>query len=79
MSALKKQINRVWPIDREAWGAVVEVIEILTGRRDNKITKLREVKLAAAAAPTKAEYDALALEVVTLQMKVNELIDRLDG
>lgn len=55
------------------------VLQILLGRRGERILPLREVKLTAAAAPTQAEYDALGQQIVNLQKKVNELVALLHG
>lgn len=53
-------------------------LETLCGRRGNRIEPLQIVKQIAVATPTKAEYDALASQVVDLQATVNALIERLD-
>lgn len=58
--------------------AVKENIDIITGRRSNKIAIVNVKKLVAAAAPTKAEYDALAVYVSEVATAVNALIARLD-
>jgi hypothetical protein len=56
------------------------VLQILLGRRGERIATLREVKLEAGlTTPTKAEHDALAQQVVLLQKKVNEVLALLQG
>lgn len=55
------------------------MLQLFAGQGGIRIQPAREVKLIAAAAPTKAEYDALAVQVVLLQKKVNELVDLLHG
>jgi len=63
-----------------SFGEQVKILlEILTGRRGNKITPVYEKLLTSAAAPTKAEFDPLCEQVVALQTKINELISRLDA
>lgn len=59
---------------------VKTMLEILTGRRNNRIARLFPKLLSSAgAAPTQAEYNALAAQVVALQDKVNELLARFDS
>lgn len=60
--------------------AVRMTLQILTGRRGNRLGALREVKLEAElSTPTKAEYDAMGQQVVLLQKQMNALTARLDG
>ena len=60
--------------------AVKENIEVITGQRNNKITPVNVRALTAAAAPpTKAEYDALAVYVSDVARVLNALLARLDG
>ncbi len=68
------------PKDPTFLGNVKNIIEIMLGRRGNKITRLNVKLLSASASPpTQAEYNALALQVEILQDTVNQLIDRFDA
>ena len=58
--------------------AMKENIEVITGRRNNKIAQINVRQLVAAAAPTKAEYDTLAAYVSIVANTVNALLQRLD-
>ena len=58
--------------------ALRENINVITGRVNNKITLVNVKKLTAVGAPTKAEYDALAVYVSEVATAVNSLISRLD-
>ena len=56
------------------------IIEILTGRRGNKLTALSlKLQSSAGANPTQAEFNTLAAQVMTLQTRINELQQRLDA
>jgi hypothetical protein len=58
---------------------VKQVLDILTGRRENKLEPLYlNLRTAAGANPTKAEYDALCADVVETREKLNALIARFD-
>lgn len=65
--------------DDPSFGTQVKtMLEILTGRRGNKIAKLFPKLNTSVAAPTKAEFDVVCAQVETLQEKINELISRFD-
>lgn len=64
--------------DPNAWANIRMTLDILMGRRGNKIQPITVKKLTSVAAPTKAEYDALASQVVYLQQQFNALVARFD-
>lgn len=57
-----------------------ELLEIVLGRRANRIDPPAEMRaqVAAGAAPTKAEFDALLVDVQNLRATVVAYQDRLD-
>ncbi|MDB5814420.1 MAG: hypothetical protein JWN23_1537 [Rhodocyclales bacterium] len=55
------------------------IIQIMTGRRKNKIAVVPiQSADAAGSAPTKAEFDALRADVIETRTKLTALIARFD-
>ena len=75
----KPAINRTFPPDRGAWEAMVENMEILTGRRGDKLTPPKLSTLTFSAAPTQAEVTALYQYVNRLEGLLAALVTRLDA
>ena len=73
----KPTINRRFPPDRGAWSSVVELLEIIAGRRDNRIDAPALTVLAFSNPPTQAEVQALYQYVNRVQGAVASLLDRL--
>lgn len=72
---LTEQLRPIGPLLE----ALRENVQVVTGRRNNKLAKLNVRKhVAAGASPTKAEFDALAADVAALATTLNQLIDRFD-
>ena len=73
----KPTINRRFPPDRGAWSSVVELLEIIIGRRDNRIKAATLTVLTFSNPPTQAEVQALYQYVNRVRETVESLLDRL--
>ena len=73
----KPTINRRFPPDRGAWSSVVELLEIIIGRRDNKIKAPTLTVLTFSNPPTQAEVQALYQYTNRVQGSVASLLERL--
>lgn len=73
----KPTINRRFPPDRGAWSSAVELLEIIIGRRDNKIEAPVLTVLTFSNPPTQAEVQALYQYVNRVRGAVAALLDRL--
>ena len=78
MSA-KTPIKDSYPPDRNWFQAVRENLEIITGRRNNKIAIPTLTVLTFSATPTKAECAALDYKVNEVYKLLLKVIDRLDS
>lgn len=77
-SPKKPAINRTFPPDRAAWEAAVETLEILTGRRGDKITVPALTTLTFSSPPTQAECQALYQYTNRVRDALEKVIVRLD-
>ncbi len=74
----KKALNRKYPVDREWVDAVVDNIDVLTGRRGNKITPPTKATLTFSATPTQAECEALYAYVNNVLRALVSVVNRMD-
>jgi hypothetical protein len=74
----KPSISRVFPVDRGWVDAVAENLEVITGRRKNRITVPVKKTLTFSATPTKAECEALYAYTNTVRAALASLLTRLD-
>jgi hypothetical protein len=54
-------------------------LEILTGRRGNRLPEIQPTQLSFSNPPTKAECDALAARLLFLERCYERLRDRMDA
>ena len=73
----KPTINRTYPPDRATWSSVVELLEIIVGRRKNKIEVPALTVLTFSNPPTQAEVQALYQYVNRVRESVASLLERL--
>jgi hypothetical protein len=58
--------------------AVKDNLEVITGRRNNRLMPATILSQPAAGAPTQAEYDALRRDVVAVNEVLTAVLARLD-
>lgn len=75
----KASLNRTYPPDRGFIDALIENIEVITGRRGNKITVPSKPTLTFSATVTKAEAEALYAYTNDVRAAVAALVARLDS
>jgi len=73
----KPTINRTYPPDRAMWSSVVELLEIIVGRRNNKIKAATLTVLTFSNPPTQAEVQALYQYTNRVLESVASLLERL--
>jgi len=74
----KPTISRRFPPDKQTWEAVVELLEILTGRRKNKLDAVALTPLSFSNPPTQAEVQALYQYTNRVQAGLAAIAGRLD-
>lgn len=67
------------PNEPDAWRRLKTALDTILGRRGTRIKKLYENLRQAAGAPTQAEYNTLAADLLETRQKVNELLELLHG
>jgi hypothetical protein len=79
MSGKKPAIDRSYPPSPAAWGAVVETLELLTGRRGDAISTPALTQLTFSNPPTQAEVTALYQYVNRQRAALEALLTRLNS
>ncbi len=80
MSGAKKPaIDRTYPPSRDAWNAMVETVEILTGRRGADIAAPALTTLSFSNPPTQAECQALYQYVNRVRATCEAILTRMNS
>ncbi len=75
----KPALSRNYPPDKSLMDAIIENIEVITGRRKNRITVPSKPTLTFTATPTKAECEALYAYVNSVRDALSSVLERLDS
>lgn len=76
----KPSIGRSYPPSKQDWEAMIETIEILTGRRgDDDLATPALTPLTFSNPPTKAECEALFQYVNRQRAAIKIIVERLDS
>ena len=73
----KPTLSHKFPADKAEWNAVVELLEVLAGRRGNKIEVPALTTLTFSATPTQAEVQALYDYVNRQRAAIASILERL--